>query len=421
MLKLYNSKTKQKEEFRPINPKKVKIYTCGVTVYDRPHIGNARTYISCDILYRTLMEIYGKNNVIYVQNITDVDDKINKKAVERKISIQKLTKEITEYLHKDMRYLNILPPVYEPKATEHIKEMISIIERLIENGHAYVSEGHVLFDVRSMDFVLWKPALKTDDPSSIFDSPWSKGRPGWHIECSAMSHKYLGENFDIHCGGNDLKFPHHENEIAQSCCAFKGSEFAKYWFHTGFLTVNGEKMSKSLGNFTTVKELQEKNLKGSVIRFAFLKNHYRKPFDFSMQALKEAQKNLKNLHNTIVSISKEDVSKIKLPVKILEALKDDLNTSKVIAELNNLKDSPKELKKTLEFLGVFDKSFFEANTKDLKNLDITEIDIEKKIEERLEAKKNKDWKKADEIRDYLLNNGIELKDNSNGTEWSVVK
>jgi len=465
MLKIYNSKTKQKEEFKPIDPKKVKMYTCGVTVYDRPHIGNARTYIACDILYRTLMEIYGKDNVIYVKNITDVDDKINIKAIERKISIQKLTTEITEYLHKDMEYLNILPPVKEPKATEHIGEMIAIIEKLIANGNAYVAEGHVLFDVNSykdygklsgrsldemiagsrvevasykknpMDFVLWKPALKTDDASSIFDSPWSKGRPGWHIECSAMSHKYLGENFDIHCGGNDLKFPHHENEVAQSVCAFKDSTFANYWFHIGFLTVAGEKMSKSLGNFTTVKELQEKGIRGAVIRFAFLKNHYRKPFDFSMQALEEAEKNLKDLHHAIFSVKDKNVNEIKLPKKILEALEDDLNTSKAIAELNNIKnhithkvineDSIKKhskgLKKALIFLGVYDESFFKEANKNLSGLEITELDIEKKIRERLHAKRGKNWEVADRIRDYLLEEGIVLKDNLAGTDWSVKK
>jgi len=463
MLKLYNSKIKQEEEFKPIDPKKVRVYTCGVTVYDHPHIGNARTYIACDILYRTLIEIYGKDNVVYVQNITDVDDKINKKARERKITIQALTKEMTEYLHQDMAYLNILEPTIEPKATEHINEMIAIIEKLIANGNAYVNEGHVLFDVSSyrdygkfsgrdldemmagarveiapykrnpLDFVLWKPASKDDDVSSIFDSPWGRGRPGWHIECSAMSHKYLGENFDIHCGGNDLKFPHHENEIAQSCCAFKGSHFANYWFHVGFLTVNGEKMSKSLGNFTTIKELEDKGIKGAVIRFAFLKNHYRKPFDFSMQALEEAKKNLKDLHYAILEIKDKNVSDVKLPEKILKALEDDLNTSKVIAELNNIRNhvlhnvSSKEnrrkklkgLKRALEFLGVYDESLFKEANKNVSNLNITEIDIEKKIAERLEAKKNKNWTKADQIRDELLEEGILLKDSAEGTDWSV--
>jgi len=465
MLKIYNSETKQKEEFKPLDPKQIKMYTCGVTVYDRPHIGNARTYISCDILYRTLMEIYGKKNVLYVQNITDVDDKINKKARERKISIQKLTTEIIEYLHKDMEYLNILSPVKEPKATEHIGEMIEIIEKLIANGNAYVAEGHVLFDVNSyedygklsgrnldemvagsrvevasykrnpMDFVLWKPALKTDDVSSIFESPWSKGRPGWHVECSAMSHKYLGENFDIHCGGNDLKFPHHENEVAQSVCAFKGSSFANYWFHTGFLTVNGEKMSKSLGNFTTVKELKENKLRGSVIRFAFLKNHYRKPFDFSMQSLEEAEKNLKDLHIIIRDVKDKSVNDIQLPKKILAALEDDLNTSKVIAELNNIrnhithimsnseniKKQSKKLKKTLIFLGVYDKSFFKEPNKNISHLNVTEAIIEKKIRERGHAKRGKNWATADKSRGYLLEEGIVLKDNLAGTDWSVKK
>ncbi|MDR2526914.1 MAG: cysteine--tRNA ligase, partial [Rickettsiales bacterium] len=274
MLRFYDSLSKNVVDFVPIDKDDIKFYCCGITVYDRAHIGNAKTYITADILYRLLKEIYP--NVKYVRNITDVDDKINKRAVERQISIQQLTSETTNMMRRDFSYLRLLEPDVEPKVTEHMQEIIFIVQKLIDNGAAYVNEGHVLFDTSAFsdygklsgrnlddmiagarveiapykknqtDFVLWKPSHDVDDVSAKFESPWGVGRPGWHIECSAMSYKHLGENFDIHLGGNDLKFPHHENEIAQSRCAFPNSIFAKYWIHIGFLLVNGEKMSKSL-------------------------------------------------------------------------------------------------------------------------------------------------------------------------------
>lgn len=440
MLKLFNSLSGNIEDFKPIDNNNVKLYSCGLTVYDRAHIGHARATIMVDILVRLLKELY--SNVIYVRNITDVDDKINKRATERKITIQELTREVISYCNEDMNYLNNLQPTYEPKATEHIKEIIETIQKLIDNGNAYVANNHVLFDVNSykdygklskrnleelqagarievedykrnpLDFVLWKPSLDIDDESSKFESPWGIGRPGWHIECSAMSNKYLGENFDIHCGGVDLKFPHHENEIAQSCCANKGSTFANYWFHIGFLMVNGEKMSKSLGNFTTIKEIRDKGVKGVVLRFAMIKNHYRKPLDFTNNLIIEAEKNLKDLHKNIINIK----CNYKVPDELIEVLSNDLNTPMTIALLNDFNKNKEyeKLKNALIFLGVFDKNLIKKKTTTLTN-----EEIEKLINERLEYKKDKNWAKCDEIRNYLKENNIVIKDTSNGTEWSI--
>ena len=326
-LKLYNSLKRKLEELEPLEKDHVKMYVCGPTVYDRAHLGNARSVVVYDVLYRLLKHLYPK--VTYVRNITDVDDKIIKAAKERSITINQLTKEMTDNFHADMDALNVLRPTHEPKATENIKSMIAMIERLIKNGNAYAAEGHVLFSVASYkdygklsnrsrdemvagarvevapfkkdpaDFVLWKPANAGDDASSVFDSPWGKGRPGWHIECSAMATNILGENFDIHGGGADLTFPHHENEVAQSCCANPKSIYAKTWVHNGFLTVNGEKMSKSLGNFTTVKDLLDKGVKGEVIRCALLSSHYRSPLDWTEKLLNDAKNNLDYLYEVL--------------------------------------------------------------------------------------------------------------------------
>jgi len=447
MLKLYNSLSKKVEDFKPIDKNNIRMYTCGITVYDKAHLGHAKTYISTDILYRLLIELYGKNHVTYVRNITDVDDKINKRAVERGITIQQLTEENIELMNKDFEYLHLLKPNVEPKATEHIDEMIKIIQKLIDNRNAYVADGHVLFDTTTfkdygklsgrstdeliagarveiapykknpMDFVLWKPSLEIDDNSSKFESPWSIGRPGWHIECSAMSHKYLGENFDIHCGGNDLKFPHHENEIAQSECAFKDSTFANYWVHIGFLLVNGEKMSKSLNNFTTIEDIKNKDINGVTIRYAFLKNHYRTPFDFSMKLIEESEKNLTDLHEAVQNVE----SAKELDKNVLEFLCDDLNTSKVLAELQKLKvENPSALKKVMEFLDIYDENFLN-NKKDLSKLSITETEILDLINKRSEAKNTKNYIESDRIRNLLDKKGISIKDTKEGTEWSVKK
>lgn len=447
MLKIYNSLNKKVEDFKPIDEKKIKMYTCGITVYDKCHLGHGKTYITSDLLFRLLQELYGKNNVTYVRNITDIEDKIIKRANEKHVTIQQLTNENIELMQNDFSYLHLLKPTFEPKATETIEEIIDIIQRLIDNGNAYVADGHVLFDVGTfkdygllskidlkemidgarvevapykknpIDFVLWKPSLDIDDESARFESPWSVGRPGWHIECSAMSHKFLGENFDIHCGGNDLKFPHHENEIAQSRCAFKGSNFANYWVHTGFLLVNGEKMSKSLHNFTTIDDLKNKGVKGVVIRYAFLKNHYRTPFDFSFKLVEEAEKNLIDLHKVVQNVE----SAKELDKNVLEFLCDDLNTSKVLAELYKLKtENPAALKKAMEFLAIYDESFYVEN-KNLSKLDITEKEILDLINKRSEAKKNKNYSESDKIRILLDEKGISIKDTQNGTEWSIKK
>ncbi len=372
-IKLYNTLTASKDEFVSYENDLVKLYVCGPTVYDRPHLGNARSVVVYDLLYRLLLQNYSK--VIYVRNITDVDDKINAKAKELGIPISTLTNKITDFFHADILALNTLSPSHEPKATKHISEMINLIEKLIINNHAYIQDNHVLFDVTSykkygqlsrrnldqmiagsrveianykknpLDFVLWKPADNHDDQSSIFDSPWGKGRPGWHIECSAMSSKYLGDNFDIHGGGADLQFPHHENEIAQSCCANPSSSYARFWIHNGFLTVNGEKMSKSLKNFITVFDLLEQGISGIAIRLMLLTTHYRKPFDFNSKALSDAQKTLEKFDKIITETldlfgleknleyfcDKNFISK-----EILASLADDLNFSKVLANLHQL-------------------------------------------------------------------------------------
>ncbi|MFN7610588.1 MAG: cysteine--tRNA ligase, partial [bacterium] len=317
-LRLTNTLTRREEIFTPIDPAHVKMYVCGPTVYARPHLGTARSVVVYDMLYRLLRHEYGE--VRYVRNITDVDDKINAAATERGITIQALTAEVTAQFHADMEALGVLRPDVEPKATEHIAQMITLIETLIARGFAYEAQGHVLFDVqrdkdygvlsrRSVedmlagarvevapykkyagDFVLWKPVSDKDDPSSVFDSPWGKGRPGWHIECSAMSAAHLGREFDIHGGGADLMFPHHENEIAQSTCAHPESRYARFWVHNGFLTVNGEKMSKSLGNFITVHDLLQRGVKGEVIRFALMSTRYNEPLDWTEKLLGDAAK-----------------------------------------------------------------------------------------------------------------------------------
>ena len=398
-IKLYNTLTASKEEIITKDSDVVKMYVCGPTVYNRPHLGNARSIVVYDLLFRLLKQSF--KEVIYVRNITDVDDKINKEAKQQGISISQLTTQITKLFHADIKALNTLPPTIEPKATDNILEMIEMVKKLIEKKHAYVVNGNVLFDVSSyqkygqlshrdplklmagarieiadykknpLDFVLWKPSNEDDDVSSIFDSPWGKGRPGWHIECSAMSSKYLGVNFDIHGGGADLQFPHHENEIAQSCCAHENSSYARYWVHNGFLTVNGEKMSKSLKNFVTVFDLLQQNINGVAIRLMLLSSHYRKPLDFNAKSLSDAQKTLEKFNKIIAEtklIFKDQYNLIDfvndkhISQEVLESLSDDLNFSKTLACLHNLvkkiKDQPNEiihrqqLIASLNFLGL---------------------------------------------------------------------
>ncbi len=461
-IKIFNTLTKNEDILTPIDENHLKMYVCGPTVYDRPHLGNARSAVVYDMFYRFFLKSFKK--VTYVRNITDVDDKINAAAKERKISIQALTKEITQLFHADLDALNVMRPSNEPKATEHIAEMILMIEKLIENKNAYVSDGHVLFDVKSykdygqlsrrsldemiagarvevasykkdpLDFVLWKPSGENDDASSVFESPWGKGRPGWHIECSAMSSKYLGENFDIHGGGADLQFPHHENEIAQSKCASPHSHYANYWIHNGFLTINGEKMSKSLKNFITVNDLLSRNINGIIIRYLLLASHYRKPLDYSEKSLNDAKKSIEKFYdvfdeNLLKKYQTQSFDNSALSNQIMQFLSDDLNVAKVFAllheKVSEIKNADEKLKldfiNNLNFLGLLDIDYFNKQNEAKQNLSIDEDYIKAQIALRTKAKQEKNWALADKIRDDLLKQGVVLEDKSGGEVlWKVV-
>lgn len=448
-LYLYNTLTRAKELFVPIANEYVGMYVCGPTVYDRPHIGNARSVVVYDVLYRLLCHVYGAEKIKYIRNITDVDDKINARAKEFGLPIHVITSETEQFFNDDNAFLNCLSPNEEPRATENINGMIDIIQKLLDKSHAYIVNSHIYFDVTSFDdygklsgrkledmiagsrvdveeskrhpgdFVLWKPADNDDDLSSIFESPWGKGRPGWHIECSAMSHRFLGTDFDIHGGGADLMFPHHTNEIAQSCCAFDGSKFAKYWVHNGFLTVNGEKMSKSLGNFITVQDLRNKSVRGEVIRYLFLSTHYRKPLDFNDKAIYDATESLNYLYRAVGNVAVENTQ---IDDNFVEYLLDDMNVSEALSYLHH---KAKELYKSevnderivlassikaaAQFLGLMQMShddWFGANVDDV---------VSNLVEERIIAKQQKDWSKADIIRQKLLDMGIRLEDKPDGT------
>jgi len=375
-IRLYNTKTRQKEDFDPIDPQNVRMYVCGPTVYDRAHLGNARPAVVFDVLFRLLRHVYGADHVTYVRNITDVDDKIIARADESGRQIAEITEETARWYVEDMAALGVVEPSEMPRATAYIGQMVAMIEDLIAKGHAYAAEGHVLFDVKSypdygklsgrslddmiagarvevapykrdpMDFVLWKPSSE-DQPG--WDSPWGRGRPGWHIECSAMSHALLGESFDIHGGGNDLTFPHHENEIAQSRCAHPQGAFARYWMHNEMLQVEGKKMSKSLGNFFTVHDLLEQGVPGEVIRFVFLSTHYRKPMDWTAEKAEAAKKTLSQWYTLTDGIE----AKSHISETFVDLLKDDLNVAGAISYLHRLasKASAPELKAGMLFLG----------------------------------------------------------------------
>ena len=441
-LRLYNTLTRSKEEFTPLDPKNVRMYVCGPTVYDFAHIGNARPVIVFDVLFRVLRQLYGADHVTYVRNITDVDDKINARAREEGVSIREVTERTTRQFHADIAALGVLPPTVEPRATEHIAEMITIIERLIASGHAYAADGHVLFDVPSMkdygqlsrrsldemlagarvdvapykrgemDFVLWKPS---DAGTPGWDSPWGRGRPGWHIECSAMSWKHLGEVFDIHGGGIDLVFPHHENEIAQTRCAFGHGVMANVWMHNGFLQVEGQKMSKSLGNFLTINQLLA-DWPGDVLRFNMLRTHYRQPIDWTLKSLDESWRSLEGFFS---NAGVEHAEGGRIGASVLEALMDDLNTPKAIAELHAL-DRPgrqNELGETLKALGFTGKL---ASPKAETAVD--EAAVNALINARLEARKARNWAESDRLRDELAKLGIAIKDNKDGTtSWEVKR
>ena len=440
MLHLYNSLTRKKEEFKPLDAANIRMYVCGPTVYDRAHLGNARAVVVYDVLYRVLQALYPK--VTYVRNITDVDDKINAAAKANGEPISALTERTQKQFHEDMGALNCLAPTHEPRATRHIPDMIAMIEKLIANGHAYESAGHVLYAVKTNadygqlsgrkaeeqeagarvavekykrdagDFVLWKPADADDDASSIFDSPWGKGRPGWHIECSAMSHTLLGVDFDIHGGGADLKFPHHENEIAQATCAHKGSHYAKYWVHNGFLTVNGEKMSKSLGNFTTVRELLDKGIKGEVIRYALLSTHYSKPLDWSEKLLDDSKKAMDKFYKAAAS-GEFPMMRSKIN-PVLDALGDDMNTPKVVALLH---ENPALIPQAAQLLGLFHENPKEWLMKPEVNTEEA-AKIEALIAARNDAKANKNFAEADKLRAEIVALGVTIMDRPGGiTEW----
>ena len=441
-IRIHNTATRQKEEFRPLDAtgKGIGMYVCGPTVYDRIHIGNARPLVVFDVLARLLRHEYG-GKVTYVRNITDVDDKINNRAAERGISIRALTDATIETFHQDAAALGCLPPDVEPRATDHIAEMIDIIGKLIENGHAYEKDGHVLFDVPSWpdygkfsgrdrdeqiagarvevapykrdpaDFVLWKPSTG-NEPG--WESPWGFGRPGWHIECSAMSSKYLGDTFDIHGGGQDLIFPHHQNEVAQSCCGHPGSDFARYWMHNGYLLSEGEKMSKSLGNFYTVAELLEE-FPGEALRLVLLKTHYRQPLDFSKEKCREAKTELDGFYRILQGNAEEAGA---VPASVIEALSDDLNTPAALSALHGLRNDIPALRAAAGILGLLGQdadSWFKGGA---SSDGPTAEEIEALIAERVAAKKDRNFARADEIRDGLKAEGVVLEDKPGGaTEW----
>lgn len=439
-IRLHNSKTHRKEDFAPLEPENVRLYLCGPTVYDRAHLGNSRNVLMFDVLFRLLRHVYGPEHVTYARNFTDVDDKINARAAESGRSIAEITEETIGWYHADMDALGALRPNEEPRATAYIAEMVAMIEDLIAKGHAYAAEGHVLFAVDSyadygalsgrtvddmiagarvevapykknpMDFVLWKPS---SDDLPGWDSPWGRGRPGWHIECSAMCDALFGPSFDIHGGGTDLLFPHHENELAQSCCAHPDAEFAQIWLHNEMLQVEGKKMSKSLGNFFTIRDLLDQGVPGEVIRFVMLGTHYRKPMDWTERKRQEADATLRKWRE--LTADAEDGS---IADAVVTALADDLNTAGAIAELYRLANEgdASSLKASAGLLGLL--------TDELGGWD--QIDtgahgarIEALLKERDAARAAKDFARADALRDGFAAAGVIVKDTPDGATWEA--
>ncbi|HKL06577.1 MAG TPA: cysteine--tRNA ligase [Roseovarius sp.] len=443
-IKLYNTKARAKQVLTPLDPDNVRMYVCGPTVYDRAHLGNARPVIVFDVLYRLLRHVYGPDHVTYVRNFTDVDDKINARAIENvgqggdvNAEIGRITAQTTQWFLDDMGALGALEPDAMPRATQFIPQMIAMIEDLIAKGHAYAAEGHVLFSVESyknygalsgrtvddmiagsrvevapykrnpMDFVLWKPS---SDDLPGWDSPWGRGRPGWHIECSAMSYELLGESFDIHGGGNDLMFPHHENEIAQSCCAHPEGGFAQIWMHNEMLQVEGKKMSKSLGNFFTVHDLLEQGYPGEVIRFVFLSTHYRKPMDWTEAKAREAEATLRKWRSMTKDVEANEVA---LPV--LECLADDLNTAGAVAELHKLAAAGDVacLKASAQMMGLLTDAlgdWAKAPKTDLSGLE-TQL-----FEARQIAMETKDFSEVDRLKAALVEAGVEVRMSKDGVD-----
>jgi|TARA_B110000914_G_scaffold91694_1_gene80671 cysteinyl-tRNA synthetase len=455
---LHDTLTGEKLEFKPFKPGKVSMYLCGPTVYNYAHIGNARPAVVFDLLGRLLRQNY---DLLFVRNITDVDDKINAAAIESNKSISEITEVYIDAYNSDMAALGVNSPDIEPRATDHINEMIQMIEELIDTGNAYHADGHVLFSVETYDnygslskrdlsemlagarvvvasykksahdFVLWKPSTP-DLPG--WDSPWGRGRPGWHLECSAMIKKHLGKTIDIHAGGQDLVFPHHENEIAQSTCAHQGETFSRYWLHNGFLSIDNTKMSKSLGNVSLVRDLL-KDHSGEVIRLALLTAHYRQPLEWSSNTLIAAKKMLDRVYGALrnINVTTQKINNTKVPSLILEALSNDLNTPMAMAEVFSL---AKKLNKTLDsneqeniaaqiyaagkILGLFEQNANEWFSK-ITECKYSENEIRALINEREVARSVKDFNKADRIRDQLLVEGISIEDTSSGVRWLIDK
>jgi cysteinyl-tRNA synthetase len=465
-LRLYDTLTKEKRAFAPLDPNNVRMYVCGPTVYDFAHIGNARPVIVFDVLFRLLRHRYGADHVKYVRNITDVDDKINDRAARDfpglplNEAIRKVTEQTEKQFHDDVDALGCLRPNVEPRATEHIAEMRDIIERLVQGGFAYVAEDHVLFSPQAMnaansilprygalanrsldemiagarvdvapykrdatDFVLWKPS-KPGEPS--WSSPSgikAEGRPGWHVECSAMAWKHLGEQFDIHGGGIDLVFPHHENELAQSCCAFHEARMANVWMHNGFLQVEGEKMSKSTGNFVTIRELLA-DWPGEVLRLNMLKTHYRSPIDWTLKGLEESAKTLDDWYWVAADTQGDRASEM-----VIEALSDDLNTPQMIASLHGLRNSAasgserdrQEFAASLRLLGFLSESAAEWKGRKQQASGVDAKQVDQLVSDRTAARARKDFKESDRIRDELAAMGVIIKDSKEGTTWEIAR
>ena len=442
-LQLYNTLTRKKEVFEPIDPANVRMYVCGPTVYDYAHIGNARPVVVFDVLFRLLRHIYGPGHVTYARNFTDIDDKIMARAAETGEPIDEITARFARIYQEDTAGVGALPPTLEPRATEHVGPMIAMVETLIDRGHAYEADGHVLFHVPSMpdygrlsghtrdelvagarvevapykkdaaDFVLWKPS---GDDQPGWQSPWGRGRPGWHLECSCMIDKHLGATIDIHGGGQDLVFPHHENEIAQSTCTHS-APLARFWMHNGYLTVNGEKMSKSLGNFHTLHDLLDAfgPKAGESLRLVLMSAHYRQPLDFSKKSVEEQRERLNRWYRLAGDLETLD----EVPAAVIDALNDDLNTPKAIAaleELANPADSAR-LKTGARFLGLMGRTAEEWFRGEAVCDGLDEAAIDAQILARAEARKARDFAAADRIRDELAAQGVLLEDGPGGTTW----
>jgi len=436
-IRLHDTMTRTKVDFVPSDPSRITMYACGPTVYARAHIGNARPAVVFDLLARLIRHDYGARSLVYVRNITDVDDKINAKAAAAGVPIHAITDAFGARYLEDMGELGVAPPDISPHATDHIAQMIDMVGRLIDRGHAYVAEGHVLFDVSSdteygalsrrdaealiegarvevapykrggADFVLWKPS---PEGTVGWDSPWGLGRPGWHVECSAMIEEHLGETIDIHAGGLDLVFPHHENEIAQSRCAHGGSPLARYWLHNGFLSVKGEKMSKSNGGVITVAELLEQGHRGETLRVALLSSGYRQPLEWTATLLDQTKARLDGLYARIEGAAEDG----EISLSVIDALRDDLNTPAALAALGAIRD-PADLLATGRFLGLFASSADEW----LRGGD-EGATIEALVARRTEARANRDFAESDRLRDELAAMGIAVKDGAGGTVWTRI-